>query len=92
MHGRQTRGAPRTLSGFHGDVVVWLGRGSIEGSALYKLIELQSGAGSPVFVNPASITSVQSWGDRETAVYFDKDHMLIIEGSVVETVRKLAAI
>jgi hypothetical protein len=82
----------RTLSGFHGGVVVWLGRGNIEGSALYKLIKLQSGAGSPVFVNPASITSVQSWGDRETAVYFDKDHMLIIEGSVVETVRKLTVI
>jgi hypothetical protein len=56
---------------------------------LYKLIKLQSGAGSPVFVNPARITSVQSWGDRETSVYFDKDHMLIIDGSVVETVQKL---
>jgi hypothetical protein len=72
--------------------MVWLGRGNIEGSALYKLIRLQSGAGSPVFVNPARITSVQSWGDRETAVYFDKDHMVVIEGSVVETVRKLTAI
>jgi hypothetical protein len=40
-------------------------------------------------VNPARITSVQSWGDRETSVYFDKDHMLIIDGSVVETVQKL---